>query len=129
MNALFQKLLRLTWTQKCPHCEKAPLFQSFWSLEPVEHCAHCNFPWKKNDSGDGPAVFLSFILGFSIIPIALLVNASTHWPLWLHGLIWGALILVLSVGLLKPSKALTIALQYLYRPRDWKDDTNGHDDT
>lgn len=124
---IVKALCKTAWQQKCPHCQTQPIFKSFWSLETPEKCSQCGFTIGEHDSGDGPAVFLSFILGFSVIPVALVVALNTDWPLWVHTLIWSPVILLLSVGLLKPSKAITIALQYKHRPRDWdtlKNDKN-----
>jgi uncharacterized protein (DUF983 family) len=126
LSPYIKKLVHIALHQKCVRCDKAPLFKSLWSLETVAQCPSCGFQWAKHDSGDGPAVFLSFILGFSVIPLVLIVDSIYHWPLWLHTIIWSVVILGLSIGLLKPSKALTIALQYMHRREDWdKEDNNG----
>ena len=111
---------RAALKHKCPACNKGDLFTSKWSLETVAKCSECGFDVSQHDSGDGPAVFLSFVLGFSIIPLILWIAMITDWPLWLHGIIWSPLIIILSIGLLKPSKAATIILQHLYRPKDWE---------
>ncbi|HCK32947.1 MAG: hypothetical protein CMH32_02485 [Micavibrio sp.] len=121
MMTWVKKITDIAIQQKCPKCEKASMFKSFWSLETNEQCPHCGFKLAEHDSGDGPAVFLSFILGFSIVPLILVIAMKTDWPLWLHTIIWSPIILGLSIGLLKPSKAVTIALQYWNRSSDWED--------
>lgn len=85
-----------------------------------DRCAECELDFTKNDSADGPAVFLIFILGFLLVPIALIVDAHYGWPVWLHALIWGVLTIALTVGSLRPLKAYIIALQYKHRPGDWE---------
>jgi uncharacterized protein (DUF983 family) len=75
----------------------------------------CGLELAGKDSGDGPAVFLIFILGFVVVPPALLGALRVDWPLWLHALIWGSVILGLTLGLLRPAKALVMALQYRHR--------------
>ncbi|MEM6781386.1 MAG: DUF983 domain-containing protein, partial [Pseudomonadota bacterium] len=68
----------------------------------------------------GPsAVFMIFILGFSVVPLALLVGMLSDIPLWLHAIIWTIVCLGLTLGSLKPLKSYIIHLQYKHRPGDW----------
>ena len=43
------------------------------------------------DSGDGPAVFAIFILGFLVLGGALLVEFRLEPPVWVHLVLWGLL--------------------------------------
>ena len=43
---------------------------------------------------------------------ALIVEAAYQPPFWLHAALWGPLILVTTLGPLRPMKGLMIALQY-----------------
>lgn len=104
---------------KCPRCGKGRLFAGFLTL--VEQCDSCGLKLAKNDNGDGPAVFLIFILGFAMVPPALYISMRVEWPLWVHGLLWGSLILGATIGLLRPAKALTLSLQYSHRPEAFND--------
>jgi uncharacterized protein (DUF983 family) len=114
------EILKLGWHCKCPKCKSGDLYKSRFSLDVQSACPVCGLDFSKNDSADGPAVFLIFILGFSVVPLALLVAVFVNWPLWLHTIIWGALLIVLTVGMLRPIKAYIIALQFKHRPRDWE---------
>ncbi len=67
---------------------------------------------QKADSGDGPAVFIIFILGFLVVPLALIFEAKVAPPMWLHMAIWPSVILGGALGLLRPMKGLFIALQF-----------------
>jgi len=82
-------------------------------------CAECGLDFSQNDSADGPAVFLIFILGALLVPLALFTDSLFDWPLWLHGIVWGVAALGLTVGSLRPLKAYIIALQYKHRPDDF----------
>jgi uncharacterized protein (DUF983 family) len=73
-----------------------------------------------NDSADGPAVFLIFILGFLLVPAAVLLDWALAPPLWLHAVLWGILALGLTVGCLKPIKSLVLLIQYRTRPETWQ---------
>lgn len=67
------------------------------------------------DSGDGPAVFLIFILGFLVVPVAIWASNAVALPEWLQSAFWGIVILGLTVGMLRPAKALVLALNYRHR--------------
>jgi uncharacterized protein (DUF983 family) len=45
------------------------------------------------DSGDGPAVFAIFILGFVVLGGALFAEFKLHVPVWLHIVLWGIIAL------------------------------------
>ncbi len=104
---------------RCPKCNKGKLYQSLFDLRLRTHCGECALNLENNDSADGPAVFLTFVLGALIVPIALWVDACFNWPLWLHAIIWGIVILGFTVGLLKPIKAYVFMLQYKHRQDQW----------
>lgn len=114
------ELIQKALSCRCPRCGKGFLFSGF--LKVVEACSACGLPLAKNDNGDGPAVFLIFILGAVLVPIALVIALRVDWPLWVHGFLWGALILGSTLGLLRPAKALTMALQFRHRPEAFTDD-------
>lgn len=97
----------------CPRCGRGWLFAGYLTV--VEHCPVCGLELARHDSGDGPAVFLIFIISFLVVPPALWVSMMVDWPLWLHTLVWGALVLGLALGMLRPAKAYTTALQYRHR--------------
>ena len=97
----------------CPRCGKGRLFAGFLTV--AERCDVCALDLSQVDSGDGPAVFLIFILGFLVVPVALWVSMTVEWPLWLHTIVWSIVVLALTLGMLRPAKAYVIALQYRYR--------------
>jgi uncharacterized protein (DUF983 family) len=98
---------------KCPRCGKGAVYQGF--LKFTEKCSSCELEIARHDNGDGPAVFLIFILGATLVPIALTIAMNTDWPLWVHGILWAAVVTVCTVGLLRPAKALTLGLQYRFK--------------
>ena len=98
---------------RCPRCGRGALFGGF--LEVAERCAVCGLDLGKADSGDGPAVFVIFLLGAIVVPLALLLESQAAPPFWVHMAIWPAVILGGSIGLLRPMKGLLIALQYHHK--------------
>ncbi len=104
----------------CPKCGVGALYNvGFFDLTLRPVCNHCGLDLAKNDSADGPAVFLIFVLGFLLVPLALMTDAIFAPPLWVHGVVWGTLALALTIGSLKPLKSMVIAIQYKHRQSDW----------
>jgi uncharacterized protein (DUF983 family) len=112
--------LSLGWHCKCPKCGTGDLYKPGLTLDLRDRCETCGLDLSKNDSADGPAVFLIFILGFSLVPMALVLDAWVQLPVWVHLLIFTPLALGITVGMLRPLKAYIIALQYKHRPNDWE---------
>jgi uncharacterized protein (DUF983 family) len=104
---------------RCPRCEEGALYISRYSLNLRDKCPVCALDYTKNDAADGPAVFLIFLLGFLIIPLALVLEMLVSPPLFVHILLWGVLIFGLTIGMMKPLKSYIIALQYKHYPATW----------
>ena len=95
---------------RCPRCGEGHLFESFIGVAP--RCDSCGLEFGFADSGDGPAVFVSFAAGLVVVGLALLLDVVYEPPIWVHLLISLPLVLILCLGLLRPLKGLLIALQY-----------------
>jgi uncharacterized protein (DUF983 family) len=101
---------------RCPACGKGKLFRGFLALQP--RCDHCGLDYSFADSGDGPAVFVILIGGFVVVGAALVAEILYQPPLWLHALLWGPLILVVTLAPLRLLKGLLIALQYHHKAEE-----------
>ena len=95
---------------RCPQCGRGRLFQGF--LTPRPKCEVCGLDFSFADSGDGPAVFVILFAGFVVVGLALVVEFAYQPPFWLHALLWGPLILLVTLGPLRPFKGVLIALQF-----------------
>jgi uncharacterized protein (DUF983 family) len=80
-----------------------------------EKCERCGLSFAFADSGDGPAVFAIFILGFVVLGSALLVEFRLRPPVWVHVVLWGLATPALAFVLLRSLKGVLIALQYRHR--------------
>ena len=69
-------------------------------------CGVCGLDLARHDSGDGPAVFLIFILGFLVVPIVLWVEMTWRPALWIHAVLALALVLGGALALLRPGQGL-----------------------
>jgi uncharacterized protein (DUF983 family) len=94
----------------CPRCGQGKLFQGFLTLRP--RCEQCGLDYSFADAGDGPAVFIMFIAGFIVVGVALVTEIVYRPPYWVHAALWLPLILIVTLGPLRPMKGLMIALQY-----------------
>ncbi len=94
----------------CPRCGKGPLFTQVLNLR--ETCPSCGMSFKFIDTGDGPAVFAIFILGFLMLGGAMIAHFSYGMPLWAVYSAFAVLTPVVAVLLLRYLKALLIGLQY-----------------
>lgn len=107
--------------QKCPRCGKGELFKRGFTLDVCDVCDSCGLALGRNDSADGPAVFLIFFLGFLLVPAALMLEAAFSPPPWVHALIWIPLAFGITLGLMRPIKAAVISLQFKHRASDWQE--------
>lgn len=103
-------------TCRCPRCGKGTLFQGFVTLKPC--CDVCHLDYAFADSGDGPAVFIMFLAGFIVVGCALVVEFVYQPPFWVHAMLWGPLVLAVTLLPLRPMKALLIALQYHHKAQE-----------
>jgi len=98
---------------RCPRCGEGKLFSGLLTVRPS--CSACGLDFSKIDAGDGPAVFVILILGFIVVGLALWLELKYEPPFWLHMVLWTPLILGGSIGMLRPFKAILIALQYRHK--------------
>jgi uncharacterized protein (DUF983 family) len=97
---------------RCPRCGKGKLFKGFLSLQ--KKCSQCGLDYGFADSGDGPAVFVILIAGFIVIGLALYVEVAYQPPIWVHAVLWLPIGIGVPLLLLRPFKAILVALQYRY---------------
>ena len=98
---------------KCPRCGKGKLFAGFIDLKPS--CDSCGLDYTFIDVGDGASVFLIMIAGALVVGCALVVEVKYQPPFWLHAALWLPLILLTTIGPLRPMKSLLIALQFHHK--------------
>jgi len=98
---------------RCPRCGQGKLYSGFLTL--AESCAVCHLNLAEADSGDGPAVFLIFILGAIAVPLAFYLQFGLALPEWLTMSILALVVLGGALLLLRPAKGIMVALQYKNR--------------
>ena len=98
---------------RCPRCGKGALFHGL--LEVRDTCESCGLDLRAHDAGDGPAVAGIFVIGAVTVGAAIWVDVRFEPPLWVHAVLWPALVLPLSVLTMRVAKAALVALQYRHR--------------
>ena len=98
---------------RCPRCGTGRLFSGFLTIAP--RCTHCDLDFSAQDSGDGPAVFVIFIVGPIVTGLAFWFEFTYMPPMWVHLLLWIPAVLGGSLLLLRPLKAILVALQYRHK--------------
>ncbi|MBK1669965.1 hypothetical protein CKO28_18175 [Rhodovibrio sodomensis] len=101
---------------RCPRCGQGALFKGLLEVRPT--CQACGLDLSKADSGDGPAVFIILILGAVVVLLALLLESLVGPALWVHMAIWPVVIVAGSIWMLRPAKAMLIALQFKNKAED-----------
>lgn len=84
---------------RCPECGEGRLFKSLLSFKDI--CAVCGADFRNEDAGDGPAIFVIFLVGIFIVPMAIAFDMILKPPFFVTFLIWGAIIIGVSLWLLR----------------------------
>lgn len=101
---------------RCPRCGEGRLFEGFLKIAPA--CETCGLDFSGEDAGDGPAVFIMFLVGAIVVPLALLLHLWLAPPTWVHLVLWIPAVIGLSLALLRPFKGVMFALQYKHGARE-----------
>ena len=94
----------------CPRCGARTLFAGFARF--ADRCPKCGLDFASFNVGDGPAAFLTLILGAIVVALAITLELTLHPPLWLHMLIWIPFTAAGVVGSLRIAKGALMALEY-----------------
>lgn len=118
-----ETLTRKSWPllalkSRCPKCGEGDLFNGFLVVAPT--CNKCGLDLTKSDPGDGPAVFVIFVVGFVAVTIAFVLQMTFHMPVWLIMIIVTILVFGLSLWLLRLFKAALVILQFKHDAHEGK---------
>ena len=88
---------------RCPRCGGGPLFAGLLNVR--DGCDKCGHDLRPYAAGDGPAVAGIFIVGTVAVVGAVLVDIKYEPPMWVHLVIWPAVVLPLSIWIMRVAKA------------------------
>jgi uncharacterized protein (DUF983 family) len=95
---------------KCPNCGTGKLFGRF--LKVVDDCLVCGEDFTPQRADDLPAYLVIVVVGHTIVPAVLMVEAYYAPPAWLQLLIWLPATLISALALLQPIKGAIVGLQW-----------------
>lgn len=94
----------------CPQCGARTLFAGPAKFAP--RCRACGLDYGQFNVGDGPAAFLTMIIGALVVGLALWVEFSWHPPLWVHVALWLPLVFGATLWGLRVSKAALLVMEF-----------------
>lgn len=94
----------------CPRCAARTLFDGVARFAP--RCGACGLDYTRFNVGDGPAAFLTLIIGAVVAGLAIWVQIAFEPPFWVHILLWVPLTSLAVVMGLRAGKAALLAIEY-----------------
>jgi uncharacterized protein (DUF983 family) len=94
----------------CPRCGAATLFAGVALF--ADRCRACGLDLTQFNVGDGPAAFLTLIVGALVTIGAVAVQLTWDPPLWLQMLLWLPVTAALVVVCLRVAKGALLAIEY-----------------
>lgn len=94
----------------CPQCGSRTLFAGMTKF--ADRCTVCGLDFTRFNVGDGPAAFLTLIVGGLLVGVAVTLQLTVEPPLWLLALILIPLAAVAVTGSLRIAKGALLAFEY-----------------
>jgi uncharacterized protein (DUF983 family) len=94
----------------CPRCGAKGLFAGLTGFAP--RCNSCGLDYSSFNVGDGPAAFLTMVIGAAVLGFGLWVQLTFDLPLWLLLLLLAPVIAGATVWGLRVSKAALLAAEF-----------------
>jgi len=94
----------------CPECGSGGLFAGIFRFAP--RCPVCGLDFSQFNVGDGPAAFLTMVIGALVVILTLWVQFALDPPLWVYLLLCTPVIFGATIGGLRLCKAGLLASEY-----------------
>ena len=94
----------------CPQCGARTLFAGMAKFAP--RCRSCGLDYTQFNVGDGPAAFLTLLIGAVTLVLALWLEFSWHPPIWVHALLWVPFVAGSTLWGLRVAKAALLVTEY-----------------
>ena len=100
----------------CPSCGARTLFSGWTRF--ADRCRACGLDLTRFNVGDGPAAFLTMIVGAVVVGLALTLQLAVEPPWWVHLLLWIPLTVAGVVFGLRVAKAALLQSEFRNKARD-----------
>ena len=97
----------------CPRCGARTLFAGVARFAP--RCRACGLDFASFNVGDGPAAFLTLIIGAIVTALAIGFELAMHPPFWVHIILWVPATTLAVIWGLRAGKAMLLAAEYRRR--------------
>lgn len=94
----------------CPRCGARTLFEGPVKFAP--RCRACGLDFSAFNVGDGPAAFLTLIIGALITVLALVLQVKWNPPFWVHVVLWVPLTTLAVLWGLRAGKSALLAAEF-----------------
>ena len=94
----------------CPRCGGTTLFARGVTF--ADRCSACGLDYGRFNVGDGPAGFLTLVIGAAITGLAIWLELAVNPPFWIHVVVWVPVTALAVVFGLRIAKAALIASEY-----------------
>ncbi|WP_114521907.1 DUF983 domain-containing protein [Altererythrobacter sp. ZODW24] len=109
----------------CPRCNERTLFEGPVKFAP--RCTECQLEFSNFNVGDGPAGFLTLIIGALITGLAIWLEVSVTPPFWVHVTLWVPLTAAAVVLGLRMAKAALLQAEYHQRAGEAQNPSESED--
>ena len=97
----------------CPRCGARTLFAGW--IRFADRCRACGLEFSAFNVGDGPAAFLTMIIGALVVLLMVWVQLTAAPPWWVHVLLWVPLATAGSLFGLRLAKAALLQSEFRNR--------------
>ncbi len=94
----------------CPRCGARTLFAGLTRFAPL--CSTCGLDFSAFNVGDGPAAFLTLIIGALVSALAIGLELAAHPPFWVHIVLWVPFTTAAVIWGLRAGKAALLAAEF-----------------
>lgn len=94
----------------CPQCGSRTLFAGVARF--AQRCRACGLDIGQFNVGDGPAAFLTLLIGTLVVVLAVWLELSWHPPFWVHAMLWIPFVAFTTVWGLRIGKAALLVTEF-----------------
>jgi uncharacterized protein (DUF983 family) len=100
----------------CPRCGARTAFAGLTKF--ASRCSACGLDIDSYNVGDGPAAFLTLIIGALVTGLALWLEVAVHPPFWVHVVLWVPVTTAAVIWGLRAGKAALLAAEHQRSARE-----------
>jgi uncharacterized protein (DUF983 family) len=97
----------------CPSCGARTLFDGVAKF--ARRCRACGLDFSSFNVGDGPAAFLTLIIGALVTAMAIALELAAQPPFWVHIILWVPITAAAVIWGLRAGKGALLAAEFKRR--------------